>query len=152
MPADNAERFSAEIEPASGGGHWVRVPFDAKQRFGAARPPVVARVGGVEYRSRLARYGGQTVLGIRKATLAEAGVGVGDSVEVELALDEQPRTVVLPPELESALAGSRPARAAYDALSFSHRREYAEWVASAKRPETRERRAAQAVERLTEAG
>jgi uncharacterized protein YdeI (YjbR/CyaY-like superfamily) len=40
------------------------------------------------------------------------------------------------------------AKAAFDALAPSHRRDYAEHVAEAKRPETRERRAAQAIERL----
>jgi uncharacterized protein YdeI (YjbR/CyaY-like superfamily) len=53
-----------------------------------------------------------------------------------------------PPELTSALATSRAARAAFDGLPPSHRRQYAQWIASAKRPETRERRASRAVDML----
>jgi uncharacterized protein YdeI (YjbR/CyaY-like superfamily) len=55
--------------------------------------------------------------------------------------------VELPPELEAALADAQ-VRAAFEKLSFTHRREYAEWVAEAKRAETRERRVAQTVEKL----
>jgi uncharacterized protein YdeI (YjbR/CyaY-like superfamily) len=46
------------------------------------------------------------------------------------------------------LAGAAEASAAYNSLSFSHRREYAQWIAEAKRQETRERRAAKALEML----
>jgi uncharacterized protein YdeI (YjbR/CyaY-like superfamily) len=45
-------------------------------------------------------------------------------------------------------AGRGPAAAAFDALSYTHRREYAEWIAQAKKEKTRERRAARAVEML----
>ncbi len=53
-----------------------------------------------------------------------------------------------PAELESSLAGAPDARAMYDGLSFSHQKAYADWVAEAKRPETRARRAAASVDRL----
>lgn len=36
----------------------------------------------------------------------------------------------------------------FDALSFSHRKEYIQWIESAKKPETRTRRIAQAIEKL----
>ena len=54
----------------------------------------------------------------------------------------------MPAELEAALDGDAAVRAVFDALSFTHRREYAEWVAEAKREETRHRRAAKTVEGL----
>ena len=44
--------------------------------------------------------------------------------------------------------GTRRASAAFDKLAFTHRKEYAEWIAEAKREETRERRAAKAIEML----
>lgn len=52
----------------------------------------------------------------------------------------------VPPELAAALKSSEPARAAFEAFRPSHRREYIVWIADAKRPETRARRAAQAIE------
>ncbi|MFN3388378.1 MAG: YdeI/OmpD-associated family protein [Allosphingosinicella sp.] len=55
-----------------------------------------------------------------------------------------------PPELAAALAASPAARAQYDAFPPGARRDYDEWIAEAKRPETREKRAAQAAEWLAE--
>jgi uncharacterized protein YdeI (YjbR/CyaY-like superfamily) len=74
---------------------------------------------------------------------AAAGIAPGDAVEVVLERDDAPRELEVPPELAAALAEPG-LRAAYDALAFTHRREYAEWVAEAKRPQTRARRAAKA--------
>ena len=42
------------------------------------------------------------------------------------------------------------ARAAFDAFSPSHRREYAEWIAEAKTDATRQKRLAQTLEQLAE--
>jgi len=64
------------------------------------------------------------------------------------SLDHQHQTVEVPPALAQALARDAEAAAAFDALADSHRREYARWVAEAKRDETRERRAQKTLERL----
>jgi uncharacterized protein YdeI (YjbR/CyaY-like superfamily) len=50
-----------------------------------------------------------------------------------------------PPELDSALSANPAARAVFDGFPPSCRREYVEWVAEAKRTETRDKRIAQAV-------
>jgi hypothetical protein len=54
------------------------------------------------------------------------------------------------PDLARALDRDEAARSAFDRLPPSHRREYVEWIVEAKRPETRERRVAQALEWLAE--
>jgi hypothetical protein len=56
--------------------------------------------------------------------------------------------VAAPDELSRALASSPRARAAFAALPPSHRREYVRYVETAKRPQTRARRADLAVQRL----
>jgi hypothetical protein len=56
--------------------------------------------------------------------------------------------VVVPDDLAAALAGSPAARAAFEKLPPSHRREYVESIAETKKPETRARRIAQALSRL----
>jgi len=56
----------------------------------------------------------------------------------------------VPAEFAAALRRDRKATAAYAALSLSCQREYVEWIAGAKRPETRERRIAQAVTWIAE--
>jgi uncharacterized protein YdeI (YjbR/CyaY-like superfamily) len=59
-----------------------------------------------------------------------------------------PRTVDVPAELTAALEQDPEALAAYQRLSFTHRKEYARWVAEAKREATRQDRVAKTIERL----
>jgi bifunctional DNA-binding transcriptional regulator/antitoxin component of YhaV-PrlF toxin-antitoxin module len=142
-------RFTATLSEAGrGGGRWVEVPFDAKAEFGEARAPVAATINGIEYRSRLSVYGGRTYLGLRKEVRDAAGIDVGDEVDVTIERDDAPREVEVPPALAEALDGDAEGRAAYDKLSFTHRKEYARWIAEAKKDETRERRVAKALEML----
>ncbi|MFO6447140.1 YdeI/OmpD-associated family protein [Erythrobacter sp. NE805] len=56
----------------------------------------------------------------------------------------------VPSAFAAALDAAPAARAAFDAFAPSHRREYVEWIAEAKRDETRDKRIAQAVEWLSE--
>ena len=56
----------------------------------------------------------------------------------------------IPPELASALAKNKKAKAAFDAFPPGHRREYVEWITEAKREETKAKRVAQAVEWIAE--
>ncbi len=50
------------------------------------------------------------------------------------------------PELKAAFAGNKKARACFDGFPPSCQREYLEWIAEARRDETRARRIAQAME------
>ncbi len=54
----------------------------------------------------------------------------------------------MPAELEQALEANRAARRAFESSPPSHRRRFVMWVASAKRAETRQRRAVRALEML----
>jgi uncharacterized protein YdeI (YjbR/CyaY-like superfamily) len=58
--------------------------------------------------------------------------------------------VEVPSDFEKALEKNARARAAFDAFSPSHRREYVEWIAEAKREETRRKRLATAIEWMAE--
>jgi hypothetical protein len=88
---------------------------------------------------------------VRKAmALKDAGVRPGwAKARAEKARSKE---VAVPEELAAALAlkKNRKAKAIFDGFPPSHRREYAEWIAEAKRPETRARRTAQAVAWIAE--
>lgn len=56
----------------------------------------------------------------------------------------------LHPEFAAALAAAPKAKATFDGFAPSHRREYADWIAEAKRDETRARRIEQAIAWLAE--
>lgn len=115
---------------------------------GASRFPVRATVNGYTWRTTITRMGGEFVLGLSRAVREAAGAQAGDSVELALELDTAPREVDVPEALARALAKDARAKAAFDALSFTHRKEYARAVAEAKREETRDRRVAQTLEKL----
>jgi len=51
-----------------------------------------------------------------------------------------------PPELRAALRKNKMATKVFDEFSPSCRREYAEWIVEAQRPETKAKRVQQAVE------
>ena len=115
---------------------------------GGVRARVTGTLNGVEFRSNLMRYGGAVWLGVHKATMEAAGISHGDPVTVEMSLDETPRVVEVPAALQRALDANPEAKATFDALAFTRRREYAQWVAEAKKDETRDRRVAETIERL----
>ena len=56
-----------------------------------------------------------------------------------------PKELIIPAELLAALKKNKRARAGFDKFSHSHQKEYLEWIAEAKRDETRQRRIAQAM-------
>lgn len=115
---------------------------------GAKRFPVRATVNGYTWRTSVARMGGEFLLGLNREVRQGAGAEAGDTVEVEIELDEAPREVEVPEALTSALAADPAAKQAFDGLAYTHRKEYARWIAEAKRDETRERRVSEALERL----
>jgi antitoxin component of MazEF toxin-antitoxin module len=112
---------------------------------GAKRFPVVATVNGYTWRTSVARMGGEFLVGLPREVREGAGVTAGDDVEVTLELDTAPREVEVPEALAAALATDPEAKAAFDGMAFTHRKEYARWVAEAKRDETRQRRVQQAL-------
>jgi len=115
---------------------------------GARRFPVVATVNGYTWRTSVARMGGEFLVGLNRDVREGAAVQAGDEVEVALELDTAPREVDVPDALAAALAADPPVQAAFDALAFTHRKEYARWIAAAKRDETRQRRVQQAVDMI----
>jgi hypothetical protein len=141
-------RFEAVLS-AKGSGKFIPVPADVPSLLRRMRAPVLVTVNGHAYRSTVMRYGERYVLPLNLANREAAGVAAGDAV-VELAPDEAPRTVDVPADLAAALDAAPGARAAFDALGFSHRREWVESVTEASRPETRARRIARAVAAMRE--
>ena len=130
------------------------MPLDVKAEFGTGgQVRVKATFDDVPYRGSIAPMGdGTHILGIRKAIRAEIGKHVGDIVAVVFEQDTEERVVKLPQELKAAFAAHPDAVARYQEKSFTFRRETAEWVGSAKKPETRLRRAAQAMDRILDGG
>jgi Bacteriocin-protection, YdeI or OmpD-Associated/Domain of unknown function (DUF1905) len=137
-------RFRAELKLTGRTGTYIEVPLDVPAVFGRARPPVRGTVNGAPLRSTIAKYGGEYLLVVNRQVREAAGAAAGDTVEIELELDTKPRIVRLPKDFAEAL--DKDARAEFDRMSYSHRKDYVEWIKDAKREETRRRRIAKAVE------
>lgn len=133
--------FSAVIEGAEGGGAFVTVPFDVEATFGKKRVKVTATFDGVSYRGSVVRMGGDAhILLVRKDVRTAIGKGVGDCVAVTLAEDTEPRTLNPPEDFLAALEARPDALHSFQALSYSHQRQYVQWITEAKRPQTRAKR------------
>ena len=143
-----AKRFTVELERVQKTATMFRIPFDLTEAFGRARPPVKVTIRGHTWRTTPGIYDGVGHVVVNRSVKAATGVDAGDRVRVTMELDTAPRTVRVPTDLAAALAENAAVQAAFGAMSFTHRREYVEWVEEAKRPETRARRVASTVERV----
>jgi hypothetical protein len=117
---------------------------------GAKAFPVKATINGFTWDGRVTRMKGEFLLGMSRDVRIGAGAEAGDAVRVRIVLDAAPREVELPDALMRALAGDGDARAKFEALALSHRKEFARWIAEAKRDDTRDRRVGQTLEMLRE--
>jgi len=135
------------------GSSWVyiAIPFDVAAVFGSkSRVPVSGTINGFAFRTSLVPEGdGTHYMAVNKTMQAGAGAKRGDPVAVVMERDLAERVVEVPAELDDALRRATAAREAFSSLSFSHRKEYADWIGSAKKPETRIARARKAVTMLT---
>jgi Bacteriocin-protection, YdeI or OmpD-Associated/Domain of unknown function (DUF1905) len=110
--------------------------------------PVRITVNGVTLPLRLARMGGENLIGLARAAREQAGVSIGSEYRVEIVADEGERDVEVPEDLAKAVAADAQARAAFEALAPSHRKEFARWVGEAKRDATRAQRITKTIEML----
>lgn len=145
------QTFKATIQNASGGGAFVEVPFDVEKAFGAKKPKVKAMIEGVPYRGLLTRMGGPNhILIILKQIREQIGKTFGDEIQVSVELDTEERVVEIPKDLSKELKKNKEAKAFFEKLSYSHKREYVTWIDEAKKEETRQRRVLKTIEMLKE--
>jgi hypothetical protein len=142
------KRFTAELQRVGTTGTMFEVPFDLKAAFGRARPPVRVTIRGHTWRTTPGVYDGVGLVVVNRAAKAATGVDAGDRVRIAIELDTAPRTVAVPDDLRAAFADAPKSRAAFGRMSYSHQREYVQWIEEAKRPDTRARRVAGTVKRV----
>ena len=132
-----------------GNNTGIEVPESIIAKLGAGQRPLVrVTVNGYTYPSSIAKMDGKFMISLSAANRKAASVQGGDEVDVMLALDTQPRTVEIPDDLKKALTAAD-ALDAFDRSAPSMKKEYVRQVEEAKKPETRERRIAKIVEKLS---
>jgi uncharacterized protein YdeI (YjbR/CyaY-like superfamily) len=93
----------------------------------------------------------QMIALIRQATAFIEGGNYTSPIAARHKVVKAPKTAVeAPPEFTSALKQNKQAASVFTAFSPSCQREYLEWIAEAKRPETRDKRITTAVEWIAE--
>ncbi len=144
------QRFRVVLERPDGiaQGAFLRVPQSVMDAFAPQlRVPVVVTINGYSWRTTIAPYGEDFFVPVRAAVCASIGANAGDTVEVAMERDSTVRKAEAPPDLVRALEAAG-AQAAFDRLSFTHQKEIAQSVGTAKRPEARQRRIEAAVAKV----
>lgn len=93
---------------------------------------------------------GNHYMGLKTAIVKELGKSAGDIVNVTLEIDTEERVVEIPPELKRLLSKNKKEKDYFDSLSYTHRKEYVEWIISAKKEETKKSRLEKMMKMLTE--
>lgn len=145
------KKFEALIHGHGSGGAYIEIPFSVEQEYGAkGQLKVKATFDGAEYRGSLAKMGHPChILLVRKDVRAKIGKNVGDTVRVTLEKDTEKREVEMPEALVSELEILPDLKEKFDSLSFTNRKEYAQWISSAKREETRHKRLYATLDKLS---
>jgi hypothetical protein len=128
----------------------VYLPFDVFEAFGTrSRMAVKGEIKGFPFRSSIfPMRGGKFYMVVNREMRESAKVKAGETVEFVMEKDDEPRAIATPPDLLKALSARKSAKAAWDKLSYSHRKEYINAIEEAKKPETRARRIAKAIEMI----
>ncbi len=142
-------RFRTKLLQGDKTATGMRIPPEVVEKLGSGRRPLVkVRINGFSYRSAVAVMGGDFMVGVSAENRAGAKVKGGDTVDVDIELDTEPRTVELPKDLKAALTKASVMKA-FDAAAPSMKKEYVRQVEQAKAPETRQRRISKIVEKLS---
>src|SRR5688572_4003124 len=146
-----SKTFKARIV-RDGSTCFIPLTFDPKVVFGKVRAPVKVTLNGYTYRSTIAAMGGPPCIPLRKSNREAAGLDGGETIDVRLELDTDPRVMETPADLARALKAVPGALERWQALSFTHRREHVEAIEEARKTETRVRRIQKAVQLVATTG
>lgn len=89
--------FETTITSHGGTTAGIEVPEEILAELGSGRrPAVVVWLGDYTYRSTVAVMGGENLIGVSNKVRAASGLAIGDTVQVELTLDTEPRVITHP--------------------------------------------------------
>jgi hypothetical protein len=134
-------KFTATVQLAGKTTTGVTVPPEIVDALGAGRRPKVrVTIGDHTFRNSVAPMNGNYLLGINADVRQQTGVAAGDTIEIDLQVDTEPREVTVPADLAAALDGAPDARRYFEQLSYSNRRWHVLSIEGAKTDTTRQRR------------
>jgi hypothetical protein len=146
-------RFTAELKQyREMDATFVEIPLNVEDVFGTrGRVKVKATIDGASYRGSIANMGGGChILGVTQAIRKAIGKSIGQKVDITLEQDTEERVIELPDELRRLFQKNPKAATFFETLSYTNRKEYVQWIVSAKKPETRAVRVNSTIEKLSE--
>lgn len=123
---------------------FLILPAELAAEWGPGRIAVRGTISGTRFRGTASRGEGDFRIPIPRDLREQAGISTGDTIDVVIELDTNPRPLRIPDELRAVFSDHPEIARLYDALPPSLRRAWAAYVEEAKRPETRIRRARRA--------
>lgn len=154
VQSDREISFDAIIETPTNGvdGAYITIPFDVKKEYGTGgQIKVKATFDGHPYRGIIVNMGsGGHVLGIRKDIREIIKKKKGNTVTVTLIKDTEKREVAVPNDLVLSLSKKKKDLEFFNSLSYTNRKEYVQWITSAKKPETRDKRLLETLNKLSQ--
>jgi hypothetical protein len=125
-------------------GSWtfLTLPKEASAKLPSrGMTTVEGTINGYPFRATLEPDGQKSHwLKVNRKMSEAAGADAGDVVTLELAPSGEELEPKVPAELRKALAAAPKARALWLEITPTARRDWVQWIVSAKRPETRTRR------------
>lgn len=133
----------------TGNNTGVHVPETMLEKLNGGKKPLVkVTLNGYTYRSAVGKMGDRFMISLSAENRRNANVKGGDTLDVTVALDTEPRTVDVPTELQVALESNKTAQAAFEKLSPSRKKAIVLSVSDAKTEGTRTRRIEKAISDL----
>ena len=134
-------RFHTTVLQAGKTATGIQIPDEVIARLGISKKPAVrVTINGYTYRSTVAVMGGKFMVGVNAENREKASVAGGDKVDVEIALDTEPRDVTVPADFATMLSRNARIRQHFDGLSYSKKKAFVHGIEGAKTVETRRRR------------
>ncbi len=118
---------------------YIDFPYDAVREFGTAgKIKIKAWIDGQMVRKSLVPKGqGTHRLAVTMDVRMAIGKGDGDTVDIELEADNEPRIVPLPEDLEWLLDNEPDMKALFLKQAYSTQLFFANWIAQTKDPDAR---------------
>jgi len=135
------------IKDNSNNGYYCEVPFDVEKTFGKKRVKIKALIDNVEYMGLLTPMCGIYRVMMNKTIRDKVGKTIGDTVHIFVEEDKAERVVNVPDDLMAAMEVVG-VKSFFSGLSFTHQKEYVQWILDAKKEETRRSRIKKAIEMM----
>jgi len=143
-------KFNATLKQERKTATGIEVPPEIMEALGGGKKPAITvTLNAYVYRTTVGVMGGRSMIPVSAEHRGRAGLVAGDTVNVTLELDTEPREITVPDDLQAALDVNPAARATFGKLSYSGKRQHTLSIEGTTNLETRARRVEKAMETLS---